>query len=62
MREVSKQPKEGQYVAIWVHEGTIFCDTYRWREGDLETYNSYTDIWEVSTDRPSTDKRTYFIV
>lgn len=49
MKQVSSKPTTGQFVALWVHEGKIWCDTYRHDGDTLLMYRSENDSWEEAS-------------
>lgn len=38
MLEVPSMPTEGQFIGMWIYEGKIWCNTYRWIDGVLHQY------------------------
>ncbi len=60
IKEVKKQPEEGQFVAMWIWNGDIFSVTCRYNErGYLERYMENLDDWETGYGFPNTAVRWF---
>lgn len=35
MKTTKTMPKDGQFVAVWKHDGKMWADTLRWHKGVL---------------------------
>lgn len=41
----SLMPVEGQFVAMWPVDGSIFSVTLMWEGGELLAYDAFSDDW-----------------
>ena len=41
MKIVNEVPTDGQFLAIWKHDGVVWSQTYRWIEGKCHLYYNY---------------------
>jgi len=58
LKKVSSQPTSGQFVAVWMHNGVLWCATYQWFADRLKQYNSEDDNW-FTADEGMQDKECY---
>ncbi len=49
MKQVSEIPKEGQFVAVWEANGTVWSDTYKVEKGVAYWFNDHTDEFEETS-------------
>lgn len=36
MKHVNEMPKNGQFVVVWVYDGKLWSETWRWNNGVVE--------------------------
>lgn len=36
MKRVNEMPKNGQFVVVWVYDGKLWSETWRWNKGVVE--------------------------
>ncbi len=54
-------PTSGQFVAVWIHDGTIWSSVYR-RDGNTFTiYNEDLDLFEPTVPFFDTEKAWYLV-
>lgn len=48
MKRLKKMPTKGQFVAVWVCKdtGKIWCNTFKWIDGLLHSYDEHYDDWD----------------
>lgn len=39
MMQVDEMPSSGQFVAVWEHDGELWSDVLKWRDGELFSYS-----------------------
>lgn len=39
-------PQDGQFAATWVFNDVYWGGTFKWIEGELWEFNTYTDEWD----------------
>lgn len=62
IKEVERQPKEGQFVVMWIWQGEVFSATCRYnKRGYVERFLEDLDGWETGYGFPKTDIR-WFVV
>lgn len=49
MKQVKEMPQEGQFVAIWEHEGGLWSCVYQWQHGELFAYNVHPEDYDEWT-------------
>lgn len=42
-------PCEGQFIAVWEHDGKIWSATLRWIKGQLHMHDIERDEWVTTT-------------
>lgn len=45
MQKLKRMPKSGQFVAIWMHNGEPWSNTYKWFGKDMFVLDYNTDKW-----------------
>ena len=46
MKCIPDIPGSGQFVAVWTNEAGIWCQTFKWVEGNLFAYNDAADTFD----------------
>lgn len=50
MKHVNEMPKSGQFVVVWVYNGKLWSETWRWNDGVVEIFieNATTEEWRTN--------------
>lgn len=43
MKQVDEMPTSGQFVAVWEHDGEMWCETLKWKRDKLFAYSREDD-------------------
>lgn len=45
MKEITEMPTDGQFVAVWLYDGEIWSNTYRFHDGITQRYCQHSYSW-----------------
>ncbi|AFQ97164.1 putative phage protein [Aeromonas phage Aes508] len=48
MKRVNEMPKNGQFVVVWVYDGKLWSETWRWNDGVVEIHDIAFDEWRTN--------------
>lgn len=50
MKHVNEMPKNGQFVVVWVYDGKLWSETWRWNNGVVEILmdDDTAEDWRVN--------------
>lgn len=62
MRTVKERPESGQFVAVWEYGGEIWGQTSKVINGELYTYNSKRDKFQLDESKFDGEMHTAYIL
>lgn len=62
MKRVKGMPKSGQFVGVWMSNGFIWSDTYKWQDGVLKEYDNHSYDWVCAENFAEADEINWFVM